>query len=269
MPVPGIIPPPRTRELSVAFAANTDNVDLFDMIGSPGFAVDVYVTVNTDVIIGAALNPGASEPEPAFTIEGFASGSRVYIENNGRIAGGGGIGGDGDRGRRDTLSASPFVGGGGGGGAGSSSQGGLESAVDFDADNSATDGAAGTDELGGAAGTQDENEAPGVSDGGYARGAAAQTGGMAIYCNGVDLHIENALGEIWAGADGGEGGYQNGSLSGGNTVAPEAGDNIAGDVTLASVEGDEAEAVYISGGTLTWVSGDTYPNVAGYVREIA
>lgn len=269
MPVPGLIPPPISRQMTIGFESNVDNVDLFALLGEPDFAVDVFVQVSSGAIVGAALNPGAASPNPAMKISGFATGSRVYIANYGRIAGGGGIGGDGDRGRRDTQTQSAFVGGGGGGGAGSSSQGGLESPADFDADNTATDGTAGTDTLGGDAGDQDPNEAPGVADGGFALGQPAQLGGHAIVASGVELIIENTTGEIWAGANGGEGGYQNAPLSGGGTVAPEDGDDLASSVTLSSVPGFEPSAIYLTGGSLTWVGGDSYPEVAGYVREIA
>lgn len=251
---------------SVSFDTSTDNVDLFALLGSPAIAVDVYVLVRDSVTIGAALNPGASEPDPAFLIEGFADGSRVYIENRGRIAGGGGIGGGGDRSRRDNQTPSSFVGGGGGGGAGSSSDGGAH-AVESDPDATAmTDGDPGTDTDGGAGGDNDFNG--GIGNSPYVAGTDPQFGGAAIRCVGADLYIDNGAGEIWAGADGGRGGRQTGSLPGG-AQDPEDGDDLAGDMTNATVEGDEAEAVYISGGTLTWVDGDTYPLVIGYVREIA
>lgn len=276
MPVPGLIPEPSRNELTIAYAANADNVNLFTDLGSPAYPVDVTVMILDGVTIGAAVAAGQDAPNPAFRIpSSFAAGSRVYLINRGRIAGGGGIGGEGDRGRRDTGQGTAFVGGGGGGGAGSSSQGGLESPFDFDPDNTATDGSSGTTTLGGAAGAQDPNEAPGVGDGGYSRGASPQRGGSAISCNNVDLWIDNTSGEIWAGGDGGEGGYQDGPLSGGNTVAPTAGSDLATAVTSVTVQGDEPAAVYFaningaSGYTLTWVAGDTYPDVRGYVREIA
>jgi hypothetical protein len=273
MPVPGLIPAPIRRELAIAYTASVDNVDLWADIGSPTYPVDVYVQVASGVVIGAALKPGADNPDPAFFIRSsFASGSRVYIANFGRIAGGGGIGGMGARGRDDGNSPSSFVGGGGGGGAGSSSQGGPH-AVEADPDAAAmTDGDAGTDELGGAGGDNDFNG--GIGNSPYVARTPPQNGGAAILCNNVDLFIDNALGEIWAGAAGGSGGFQNGSLPGGAND-PADGDDLAADVTSVTVAGDEPAAVYhsntsgASGYTLTWISGDEYPEVRGYVREIA
>lgn len=265
MPIPGLIPYSRPNEIALAYDTSVDNVDLFADAGSPDYAVTVYAHVYDGVEIGAALKPGATEPDPALLIEGFADGSRVYLVNRGLIAGGGGIGGNGDR-SRNNGTASSFVGGGGGGGAGSSSQGGAH-AVESDPDATAmTDGAAGTDSLGGAGGENDFGA--GIGDSPFVLGTAPQFGGAAIRCVGADLWIDNTSGEIFAGADGGDGGFQDGALPGGAND-PEDGEDLPSAVTAASVEGDEAEAVYISGGTLTWVANDTYPAVAGYVREIA
>lgn len=272
MPVPGLIPEPSRNELTIAYAANADNVNLFTDLGSPAYPVDVTVMILDGVTIGAAVAAGQDAPNPAFRISSsFAAGSRVYLINRGRIAGGGGIGGEGDRGRSDGNSASGFIGGGGGGGAGSSSQGGPESTYDIDPGNAATDGSAGTTTTGGAAGNNDIN---GNTTGGYDRGGDPQFGGTAIACNNVDLWIDNTSGEIFAGANGGDGGRQEGALPGG-AQDPVAGDDLAADVTTVAVAGDEPAAVYFaniggaSGYTLTWVGGDTYPSVGGYVREIA
>ena len=266
MPVPGLVPNVQGSSLSIAYQASVNNVDLFADLGSPENAVHVFVLVDDSVTIGAVLNPGATEPDPAFLIDGFASGSVVYLLNRGRIAGGGGIGGQGDRGRRDNQSASSFVGGGGGGGAGSTSQGGA-AATESDPDDDSTDGSAGTSTTGGAHG--DNDSGAGIGNGGYTRGDGRQFGGAAIVAYGVELTISNAAGEIIAGANGGAGGRQTDALPGG-AIDPEDGDDLAGSVTTVAVAGDEPEAVIVStGATLAWVDGDTYPNVAGYVRELA
>lgn len=268
MPVPGLVPHLTGNVLSIAYMANVDNVDLFADIGSPAYPVHVSVLVADGVTIGAALNPGQARPDPAFHIStAFPAGSTVFLINRGRIAGGGGIGGNGDSGRRDTTSGNTFCGGGGGGGAGSTSQGGVHGP---DVSTSATDGAAGTTTAGGAAGVNDTSsgESP------FEQGAAAQTGGIAILCRNVNLVIDNAAGEIVAGANGGEGGYQDGGLPAGE-VDPEDGDDLATAVTFSTVSGVEPEAVAhvnafgASGYTLEWISGNTYPSVIGYVREIA
>lgn len=269
MPVPGLVPPPSSNTLSIAYMANVNNVDLWADLGSPDYPVDVTVLVADGVTIGAALAPSQSAPNPAFLIRSsFASGTRIYLINRGTIAGGGGIGGQGDRGRRDNTNASSFVGGGGGGGAGSTSQGGA-AATESDPDDDSTDGAAGTSTTGGAAGANDSGA--GIPNGGYTAGNAPQKGGAAIICNSVDLFIDNAAGEIIAGANGGAGGYQSGALPGG-AVNPENGHDLLGSVVSVTVSGDEPAAVYVTGAAshpLTWVSGDAYPNVDGYVREVA
>lgn len=267
MPVPGLVPHLTGNVLSIAYTANANNVDLHSDIGEPDYPVTVSVLIADGVTIGAALNPGQSRPAPAFSISGFPAGSTVHIINRGTILGGGGIGGDGDRGRRDTQTGNTFRGGGGGGGAGSSSQGGLHGPADS---TSATDGAAGTTTTGGAGGDNDTS----AGEGGYLRGAAAQTGGAAIFCNNAHLVIHNGAGSIIAGGNGGEGGYQDGGLPGG-AVPAEDGDDVPTSVTFVTVSGLEPEAVAhvnssgASGYTLTWIAGDTYPNLAGYVREIA
>lgn len=264
MPVPGLVPNMVANTLSITYRGDADNVDLFADVGSPEYAANVYVLIESGVTIGAALAPGNPAPGPAFLISGFAAGSSVFIENRGTILGGGGIGGGGDRGRREPVpDETGFVGGGGGGGAGSSSQGGAKA---FEATpNSATDGSAGTTTTGGAAGANDT----GAPDGGFTQGAAAQRGGDGVYCENVDLIIGN-YGTIAAGANGGEGGYRS-SVN----IDPEPGEDLAGDATFVTVSGTEPSAVFLSnsptgsGYSLEWTTGDSFPDVIGYVREVA
>lgn len=269
MPVPGLVPHLTGNVLTIAYEANADNVDLHADLGEPDYTVNVSVLVADGVTIGAALNPGQFGPGPALFVSGFAAGSTVHIINRGTILGGGGIGGGGDRGRRDTATANTFVGGGGGGGAGSSSQGGPHAVA---GGTSATDGAAGTTTTGGAAG---DNETSGSGSGGYTLGAAAQTGGTAIQARNVNLVIHNMSGEIISGGAGGEGGYQDGGLPGGEVLS-EAGESVPTSVTFitAPISGaayavSHVNAFGASGNTLTWIGGDTYPSVAGYVLEVA
>ncbi len=266
MPVPGLVPNIQGNTLSITYRASVNDVDLFSDVGSPAYPVHVSVLIEDGVTIGADVNEGSASAVPAFNIVNFPLGSTVFMMNRGKILGAGGIGGNGDRGRRDTTSGNTFVGGGGGGGAGSSSQGGLHGPADT---TSADDGAAGTDTGGGLGGANDTS----AGEGGYVRGAAAQYGGAAIFCRNANLVIDNTSGEILAGGDGGEGGYQDGGLPGG-AVDAEDGDGIATSVTLSTEGGLEPAAVYLvnafgqSGYTLTWIAGDTYPSVAGYVREV-
>ena len=266
--LPGLSAPPDDYRISLDFKASTNNVNVSTLIGSPVRPVDVHIQIRTGVVIGAALKTPITtyfSPDAAFAIS-LPSGSRVYLLNRGRIAGGGGIGGTGQRGRSDGNSASGTIGGGGGGGAGSTSQGGSESLVDIDPGNNATDGVAGTTTTGGAAG---QNDTAGNPSGGYDYGARPQYGGTAISVDhGVSLWIENEDGEIWAGANGGREGYQDGPLQGGS-VQPLAGDDLAPDVTVTSGSLNlfpKAVDWRLTSG-LVWISGDAYPNVRGYVSR--
>lgn len=272
MPVPGLVPNIQGNALSIAYETDVDNVDLFADLGSPAYPVHAFVLVADGVTVGAALNTGAAAPDPALLIEGFAAGSTVYLLNRGTILGGGGIGGQGDRGfRPPPVGVSTFVGGGGGGGAGSSSQGGVAATESSPFDDS-TDGAAGTTTTGGAGGDSDFGDAIGVS--GFVEGAAPQFGGAAIVCRNANLIIDNTIGEIFAGGNGGDGGWQDGTLPGGANDA-EDGEDLPASVTFVDVDGNEPAAVYhsnvsgASGYTLTFIGGDTYPSIGGYVREVA
>lgn len=266
MPVPGLVPNIQGNTLSITYRASVNDVDLYADIGSPEYPVHVSVLIEDGVTIGADVGGSALDPNIAFVIRSFPLGSSVFLMNRGRIAGAGGKGGNGDSGRRDTGAGNTFCGGGGGGGAGSSSQGGLHGP---DLSTTAEDGLPGTTTAGGAGGDNDttSGESP------FERGADPQRGGTAIFCQNVSLTIDNTSGEIIAGGAGGAGGYQDGNLPGGE-VASENGDALPTAVTFVTVNGTEPTAVQHvnsfgqTGYTLTWIAGDTYPSVAGYVREV-
>lgn len=65
-------------------STQTGAYNLYTAAGSPAGAVDVYLTINTGVVLEAGLIG-----------TGFAAGSTITIVNNGRIAGIGGGGGNG------------------------------------------------------------------------------------------------------------------------------------------------------------------------------
>lgn len=233
--------------------------------------IDLHIHVDPGVTLGSASFAAGTSIDPALFFL-LPAGSRIYITNRGTIWGGGGRGGDGDRGRLDTTppSASGFVGGGGGGGAGPGSVGGLESAVDFQAGNTATNGTAATpgSTSGGAAGVNSVS----VANGGYAAGVAPQRGGDAIQqggVNAVSIYIDNVGGLIYAGANGGQGGVHNapGGIPAG-TQAPVKGDDTAGSMTVVSGSSSSPKAVgYANLSTLTWVGGGTYPSVRGVINQ--
>lgn len=266
MPVPGLVPNFQGQTLSISYDANVDDVDLFADLGSPAYPVHAFVQVADAVQIGASLGSG-SAPGPALLISGFAAGSTVYLYNRGVILGGGGRGGGGDR--HGGSGVGSFRGGGGGGGAGSNSEGGPRyPESDPDADN--TDGDPGTTTTGGAGGVSDfGGDIPNRS---FDPGVAPQLGGPAIVCSNVNLVIDNA-GEIFAGANGGDGGYLEAPGLPGGANDGEAGDDLASAVTFVTVTGSEPAAVYFtgtgSGYSLTFEDGDTYPSIGGYVRELA
>jgi hypothetical protein len=274
--LPGLLHSPMPNVYTIDFDTNVDDVTIGNVLGTATYLdevdgpIDLHIQVRAGVTVGATT-PTDANPSPALLID-LPAGSRVYIRNYGRIAGAGGRGGEGDRGRRDgDDGSSNFAGGGGGGGAGSDSLGGPKTTYNLHPpeDNEATDGVAGTTTLGGNPGV---NWINGTDDGDHVRGMPARLGGDALYFsdNAISIFIDNEFGEIFAGAAGGDGGYQNGSLPGGSVV-PVKGDDLAGDVTV--LEGSlttEAKAVcYPTGATLTWVpsGGASYPSVAGYVNR--
>lgn len=266
--LPGLSFTGSDRIYTLDIASNVENLFIGDTTGSDfldnlAHPIDLHVQIRSGVVIGAALNPGASTPDPAIFFD-LPDGSRVFIRNFGSIRGGGGIGGNGDNGRRDTKSGNTFCGGGGGGGAGSSSQGGLHGP---DGSTSADDGAAGTTTTGGAGGANDLSS--GESD--YERGAAAQGGGDAISfaAGAVTIYIDNDLGEIHAGGDGGEGGYQDGGLPGGAVDAEDGADLATSAPVVNGSTADPRAVTYDNGSTLTWypAGGADYPKVRGVIQR--
>lgn len=273
--LPGLAIPFNDRRHTLDVIADEDNLWLGasgDRLADLNHAIDLHIQIMPSIEVGAALAPGALSPLAAMRLA-LPDGSRIVLTNYGRIWGGGGIGGDGDRGRREpSPQESHFIGAGGGGGAGSSSQGGQYSRVDPDPDNEATDGEAAAEgsTTGGAGGYQRPGEAPAISDGGFVQGRAAQWGGDAlVVTNDVDLFVENGAGEIWAGAPGGEGGYQFGSLTSNSTQDAEPGGNTPNTLTelLGSLTTDGVAIKLDSDTDATWRSGYAYPNIRGIVNQ--
>lgn len=284
--LPGIIHNPQNNVFTHQVKANVNNLS-FGLAadgGAPTFlpdlvkAIDLHIHINPGITVGSAAFPSGSTVRPALHFR-LPTGSRIYITNRGTIWGGGGRGGDGDRGRRITpQGASPFVGGGGGGGAGTSSVGGQYSRVDptggsFSPDPTDGAGAAPGSTSGGAAGVQDPDEVPGASFGGFVQGAAPQVGGNAISQGGafaISIFIDNAGGLIYAGANGGAGGYQVGALSNADTIDPEPGNDTA--TSLTTVTGTSSAAPkavsYSLSASLIWVANGTYPSVRGVINQV-
>lgn len=277
--LPGIIHNPQNNVFTHQVKTNVNNLSFgLSMDGSaPTYlpnltkAIDLHVHINAGVTVGANSTAVGATLLAALYFR-LPTGSRIYITNRGTIWGGGGRGGQGDRGRNNGT-ASKFVGGGGGGGAGTSSLGGDEATADFDPNNDATPGSGATpgSTTGGAAGTQDPDEDD-TSDGGYVAGYAPQNGGDAIIQagNASSIYIDNSGGLIYAGANGGRGGFQFGPLSGGNTTPPEPGGNTPTSMTLITgiASADPVAVRYTALSTLVWIAGGTYPSVRGVVNKL-
>lgn len=280
--LPGLGNSFRGRLYTIDLRSNATTVRIGNILGTGATylnnmttAIDLHIQIHPGVqLSGASAALPATQAGTALYID-LPINSRVYITNHGTIWGAGGRGGDGDRGKRTDETRSPFVGGGGGGGAGPNSVGGQYSRVDptggsFSPNPTDGSGAIAGSTSGGVAGVQDPNEVAGASDGGYARGANAQYGGHAIYFGSatVSIYIDNTDGLIYAGAKGGDGGYQTGSLSGGNTVSPTVGSDTPGSLTAITTNTSEGCAVsYRYNHTISWTGGYSYPSIRGIVQS--
>lgn len=119
----------------LVIAANTTNVNLFTLAGSPTTPVDLSVTIAADVIFGST-----SPTIPAFDVGQFPAGSKITIINLGDGQGAGGLpngGTGGDVFKADYPNQTVTIinrgkaraGGGGGGKGGTGGQGGQGSVI--------------------------------------------------------------------------------------------------------------------------------------------
>ncbi len=222
------------------FNFDEDNVDIFAAMNSPSYIITGNVLIRTGVIIGSSDTAIA-----AMFFDGFAAGSVFHIFNDGRIAGRGGDGGDGE------IGVGNFYGGGGGGG------GGKDVGVGGAATAPGTAGVNGTATAGGVGGTSDVG-APGPE----IQRTAPGDGGPAISHGAFELTITNGSGEIWGGGGGGAaGGFVFLPLDGEDGSAP--GDSSS--FTSTYFAGFSGKAV-AGTGDITWVSGESGPNVKGDIH---
>ena len=75
---------------TLTITTETAAYDVAAQLGNPSYAVEVDLTINTDVIVGSTLTT-----TPAIDCSGLVAGSIVNIFNNGTIVGMGGAGGNG------------------------------------------------------------------------------------------------------------------------------------------------------------------------------
>lgn len=83
-----------TGATAIHISANTFNVNLFTLAGSPSCAVLDTFIVDPGVTVGSNTLNASGVPTPAMTTGVFPSGSQITIINKGTIAGRGGDGGD-------------------------------------------------------------------------------------------------------------------------------------------------------------------------------
>ena len=270
--IPGMVPIAKSAR-TLGINTSQDDVVLTDELGFSGSDINVPIEIyiKSGVIVGStALDIPTVDHLPSLDITGLGSETRFLIVNEGRIAGAGGNGGDGARaGEGDEFS------GAGGGGAGALfGEGGLGVAGRTGADGD--DGDANNGGLGGSpvkSATGDSN----------APGQEGLKGGDAVLAEkDAYLTIVNGSGEIWGGGGGGGAGATWGDF------LPEANDagsgGKGGDPGEAGDPGEDKPggAFYWPPGyapkaggaagnaiggkpTITWVSGETSPNVKGSV----
>jgi len=73
---------------TATISTSSNNVNLYTLLGSPTSPITAAVEIASGVTIGSS-----SYTLPALTIDGFPTGSVIYLTNNGNIIGAGGTGG--------------------------------------------------------------------------------------------------------------------------------------------------------------------------------
>lgn len=108
----------------LTISANTSAYNIRTAAGSPAYACDVVVTVNSGIIVSASGGVGSGSGQAMVTGSGWAATTTLKLINNGYIEGFGGNGFDGDGGDAISLSyaltidnTNGYIRGGGGGGA--------------------------------------------------------------------------------------------------------------------------------------------------------
>lgn len=262
--IPGLSSAAGAQGIVLAYGASVNNVDPWVASGSIAAAQQYSIFVGTGVVIGST-----SPASPSMLLRPYHL-SVVNLFVSGKIGAAGGVGGGGDRGRMNGSNpSSSFVGGGGGGGAGTEPGAGGLAAIEPDPDNDAEDGTAGTTTLGGAGGLSDSGAAipnSGTFTAGSQLNRIARNPAILIWpANGhsVTVNVWNQ-GSIFAGGDGGLGGYQDGSLPGHDGAngedLPSYYDAAPGALT------DHPAIGYRSGQvTLNIVQGASHPAIKGRI----
>jgi hypothetical protein len=244
--------------INLTIASDAQDYNIFTAAGSPSLAAVVIVTINTGVAVSASGTGSAA----LVTGSGWADGSSISIVNNGDIIGAGGNGGDpsgagGAGGPAIALSwdviitnANGYIYGGGGGGGGGG-QGYYSDMVSTSYLPAGGGGGGGAGSVGGSGGKG--GGAGGTQMGLCGAGSSPGTSGTATGGSG-GAPCPNGFG-AWGGMGGAGGGYGQAGSTGGtsNYFGPGAG-------------GAAGDAITENGHTVTWVSGDSPPNVVGSVH---
>ncbi len=249
MPIPALQGPGKSYSILLELDSSRDDVDAFADLSSPVEPLTVVIHVWPSVVIGSS-----APAIPALDLTGGFHEDTVFVlTNEGSIVGKAGDGGVGASNNGFSASvAGTSHGGGGGGGAGANSVGGA-------GETPATDGTAGTQSdvgVGGDNGTGGVNQWVWIGSGGDA--------GDAIHAGDFPISITNGSGEIWGGGGGGHGGdiQRIGLVASDGGLPGEDGD-VDGVIFLPAAAGQKGMA--INGTAVTFVDGDSDPNVKGEV----
>jgi len=74
----------------VWITVSTNNLDLYNFVGSPSSSVRILAHITSNVVISST-----STAIPSLTVSGFPSGSQIKLVNYGVVKGAGGVGGTG------------------------------------------------------------------------------------------------------------------------------------------------------------------------------
>ena len=261
---------------TLVIAANVANWNLIDELGfTPGAPVTITIAVNAGVVVSST-----SASVAAMDLSGLPSGSSIEITNNGYILGCGGVGGTGGDGGSGILEAA------GNGGAGGPAIFGPGTGVTVDIENAS--GSVWGGGGGGSGGRSSEEylESPaeptwigGGGGGGGAGGGVGGTGGSTLgiipFAYAGSPGNAGTTGSGGSGGSGGAGGFggletARGGLGGAGGAFGAAGSvGVAGTGTTgqgaAGTAGAAGPAVDQDGGTVTFTTGGTNPNVKGAV----
>ena len=255
---------------------NQQNFNLFTALGAPSSAVTVNLTVAAGVVITAVNNATA-----AMDLSGLPASSTINLVNLGYIIGQGGNGANGGwasyPGSGTSIASAPLA------GAGGNAINGPGSGVTFNITNASGHIWGGGGGGGGGGAYDGVSSGNGCANagggGGGAGGGIGGTGGLGVYISGGSSIGGNgangtigaagaagiagtgtAIGNGVVGTAGAGGAY---GVAGSTGAAP--GTVVTGHTAAFSAGGAAGKAIALNGGTETFISGSSAPNVIGAV----